>query len=144
MSAHSSLWARLVLSLRLGSLSQAGAPFSLTNLRDSEIQKYPHPQHHLGMLKWIFIILLLKQFQFKSGCAMSILRGFCHGKNLDHKLYNRKDKVSRGDIGSNGGLVSFPGTCLPSHLLPPMFGAPVWGLRSGAISQPVPPKLLCS
>lgn len=52
LSSHSSRRARLVLPLTLGSLTQGGAPFSLTNRRDSEIQKHtPIPQHHLGKVE---------------------------------------------------------------------------------------------
>lgn len=49
--------------------------------------------------------------------AVHVLRGFCLGKNVDHKLLpNGEDKVSKGDVGSAAGLVQ-----LYNHFLAPAF-----------------------
>ena len=131
---------------------RGGAPFSRTSLRASEVWTHPYSQHHLGravgVSEMIFIILLLKQFQFMPGCAVGSLGVSAMGKLGQKNFPNGKDKVSRGDTSSNVGFMPLLGTCLPSHSQSPVLcleqAAQVWGLACQAVSQHEPHKLFSS
>lgn len=148
VSAHSSRWARQAPPLPPSPHLRL-APVRLASPGpEGRLSTAASPEEGSGRLRKDFYHFAVENISVYAWLCRAHSRGFCHGKESDHKLLpNGKDAVSKGDVGSDVGLaLSCVATswhtplCLSSvsflHVEPgAQLWPQVWGLGSRSRSR---------